>query len=83
MSATRRRRRRSGSLGALKSRLWAAIEYLVDEIDNEQQDHETRRACCNSLTQATLAYSRLIELHTLEQEMQSLERLAHSNGPQR
>jgi hypothetical protein len=83
MSAKPRRRKPSGSLGALKSRLWASIEYLVDVIGDEEQLHEDRRASCNSLTQAAMAYSRLIELHTIEQEMQHFEDLANGNGHHR
>jgi hypothetical protein len=80
MSATPRRRRRAGSLGALKSRLWASIEYLVNVIDDETQLHEDRRASCNALTQSTLAYCRVMELYELEQGMQHLEHLATGNG---
>jgi hypothetical protein len=80
MGATPRRRRPSGSLGSLKSRLWASIEYLADVIDDESQSHEDRRASCNSLTQAAMAYSRLIEQHEMLQQLDELRNLAQGNG---
>jgi hypothetical protein len=75
-----RRRRRSGSLSALKSSIWAAIEYNLGVIESAELDHELRQKACNSLTQAALAYSRLVEQHDMESQMKALERLAQGNG---
>jgi hypothetical protein len=80
MSATPRRRRGSGSLGQLKARLWACIEYNVTCIEDENLEHDLRQRACNSLTQAALAYSRVVELHDLQRDMQRFEHLAHGNG---
>lgn len=83
MSATRRRRRRSGSLGALKGALWAVIQYNLDLIDNEALDHDIRQRACNALTQAGLAYARVVELHDVEKQLGRLEQVAQGNGGHR
>jgi hypothetical protein len=80
MGAKSRRRRPSGSLGALKSRVWASIEYLVDVIGDEDQTHEDRRASCNSLTQAALAYARVMELYEIQKDVNALEEAVKGNG---
>jgi hypothetical protein len=80
MSAKARRRRRSGSLGALKSSIWACIEYNLGVIDDDEQDHELRQKACNSLTQSALAYSKILELYDLERQVKALEELAPRNG---
>jgi hypothetical protein len=43
MAAKRRQRRRSGSLGSLKSALWATILYNLDVIEDDEPDHDTRQ----------------------------------------
>jgi hypothetical protein len=80
MDATPRRRRGSGSLGQLKARVWAVLEYTVRLVEDEAVDHETRLKGATTLVQAALAYARVVELHDLEKGMQHLESLAHSNG---
>jgi hypothetical protein len=80
MSAKARHRRRSGSLGALKSSIWACIEYNLGVIDDDEQDHELRQKACNSLTQSALAYSKILELYDLERQVKALEDLAPRNG---
>jgi hypothetical protein len=80
MSVQPRRRRRSGSLSALKSALWACIAYNLEVIDDKTLEHDLRQRACNSLTQAALAYSRIVELYDLEREVKALEQLSHSNG---
>jgi hypothetical protein len=80
MSAKPRQRRRSGSLGSLKSALWAVITYNLDVIEDAELDHELRQKACNSLVQASLAYARVIEQHDMEGQMKALERLAQGNG---
>jgi hypothetical protein len=80
MEAKPRRRRGSGSLGQLKARLWAVIEYTVRLVEDEGTEHELRLKGSMSLIQATLAYARLVELHDLEHQVKALEQLAHSNG---
>jgi hypothetical protein len=80
MAAKPRRRRRSGSLGALKSAIWACIEYNLGVIDDDEQTHELRQRACNSLTQSALAYAKLIELYDFEREVRALEVLAPRNG---
>jgi hypothetical protein len=80
MRANPRRRRRSGSLRALKSSIWACIEYNLGVIDDAEQDHEVRQRACNSLTQAALAYAKILELHDFERQVRDLEALTPRNG---
>jgi hypothetical protein len=80
MRANPRRRRRSGSLSALKSSIWACIEYNLGVIEDDELDHELRQRACNSLTQAALAFSKIVELYDLEREVKALEQLSTSNG---
>ena len=80
MAAKRRQRRRSGSLGSLKSALWATITYNLDVIEDAELDHELRQRACNSLTQASLAYAKIMELYDLEREVKALEHLTSGNG---
>jgi hypothetical protein len=83
VGAKRRKRRRSGSISSLKGALWATITYNLDVIEDDALEHELRQKACNSLTQAALAYSKVIELHDLEQQMQAFEHLAQGNGHHR
>jgi hypothetical protein len=80
MRAKSRRRRRSGSLSSLKSSLWACIEYNLEVLDDDHLDHELKQRACNSLTQAALAYSKILELYDFEREVKVLEQLAPRNG---
>jgi hypothetical protein len=80
MAAKRHQRRRSGSLGSLKSALWATVTYNLDVIEDADLDHELRQKACNSLTQAALAYLKVIEGAELQKEMAHLEHLANGNG---
>ena len=75
-----RKRRRSGSIGSLKAALWAAVCYNLDVIEDLSLEHEVKQRACNALTQASLAYSKLVELHELQTHMATLEHLAHGNG---
>jgi hypothetical protein len=76
----RRKRRRSGSIGSLKSALWATITYNLDVIEDPECDHDLRQRACNCLVQASLAYAKIVELHDFEREVRDLEHLALSNG---
>jgi hypothetical protein len=78
--AKRRLRRRSGSLGALKSALWATITYNLDVIEDAALDHEVKQRACNSLTQAALAWCKIAETHDLQRQVEALERLSSGNG---
>jgi hypothetical protein len=80
MRGKSRRRGRRGSLGALKSALWACIEYNLDVLEDSKVDHELRQRACNSLTQAALAYAKVMELYDFEHEVKALEQLAPRNG---
>jgi hypothetical protein len=75
-----RKRRRSGSTGSLKSALWAIITYNLDVIEDTGLDHEVRQKACHCLTQASLAWSRIVEQHDMARQMTRLERLAQGNG---
>ena len=81
MRANPRRRRRSGSLSALKSSIWACIEYNLGVIEDAEQEHELRQKACNSLTQAALAYAKVVELYDVARDVTALERLAPRHGP--
>jgi hypothetical protein len=78
--AKRGKRRRSGSIGSLKAALWAAVCYNLDVIEDPELDHELKQRACNSLTQTSLAYAKLVELYTLERDVRDLEHLANDNG---
>jgi hypothetical protein len=78
-----RRRRASGSLGSLKSAIWATISYNLDVVEDAALDHELKQRACNSLTQAALAYAKVIELYEQQKQMDTLERLAGGNGHRR
>jgi hypothetical protein len=78
-----RQRRRSGSLGSLKSALWATITYNLDVIEDGALDHDLKQRACNSLTQAALAYAKVIELHEQQRQLESLQHLADGNGHSR
>jgi hypothetical protein len=74
--ARRGKRRRSGSIGSLKAALWAAVCYNLDVIEDEDiDDHDLKQRACNSLTQTSLAYAKLVELYELQREVEDLERL--------
>jgi hypothetical protein len=78
--AKRGKRRRSGSIGSLKAALWAAVCYNLDVIEDPDVDHELKQRACNSLTQTSLAYCKLVELYDLEREVSAIERLTPRNG---
>lgn len=80
MSGNPRRRRRAGSLGALKSSIWTCIEYNLGVIKDDALDHDLRQRACNSLTQSAVAYSKLMELYDLERQVKALEQLSAGNG---
>jgi hypothetical protein len=69
MSGKRRQRRRSGSLGSLKSALWAVVLYNLDVIEDDYAEHELRQKACNALTQAALAYAKVTELYEVERKV--------------
>jgi hypothetical protein len=77
------RRRPSGSLVSLKKALWATIRYNLDVIEDAELDHDLKQKACNCLTQAALAYSKLIELHEQQGQLESLQHLADGNGHSR
>src|ERR1700745_3995434 len=78
--AKRGKRRRSGSFASLKAALWATVCYNLDVIEDPECDHELKQRACNSLTQTSLAYTKLVELYDFEREVTALERLAPRNG---
>jgi hypothetical protein len=73
MSAKPRRRRGSGSLGQLKGRLWAVIEYSGGLVEDETAPHELRLRGSTALVQAALAYTRVTETAELEARVAALE----------
>jgi hypothetical protein len=78
-----RRRRASGSLGSLKSAIWATISYNLDVVEDAALDHELKQRACNSLTQAALAYAKVMEIHEQSKAVEELDRLADGNGHRR
>jgi hypothetical protein len=73
MSATPRRRRASGTLGQLKGRLWAVIEYSTRLVEDEDRSPMLRLKASTALVQAALAYSRIVELSDHEARIARLE----------
>jgi hypothetical protein len=80
MHANPRRRRGTGSLGQLKARVWAVLEYTVSLVEDEFADHDTRLKGATTLVQAALAYAKVMELHALSQDMAKYEKVVGSNG---
>jgi hypothetical protein len=80
MSTKPRRRRGSGTLGQLKARLWAVIEYNVTLVEDETADHELRLKGSTTLVQAALAYARIVELYDVARDVSALEQLSNGNG---
>lgn len=78
-----RRRRPSGLLVSLKKALWATITYNMDVIEDGALDHDVKQRACNSLTQAALAYGKVVELHEQQRQLESLQHLADGNGHSR
>jgi hypothetical protein len=78
-----RRRRASGSLASLKKALWATITYNLDVVEDGALDHELKQRACNSMTQAALAYAKVIEIHEQSKAVEELDRLADGNGHRR
>jgi hypothetical protein len=68
-----RQRRRSGSLGSLKSALWATITYNLDVIEDVTLEHDLRQRACNSLTQAALAFAKVVDLLEVQRRVADLE----------
>jgi hypothetical protein len=71
-----RQRRGTGTLGQLKGRLWAVIEYSTRLVEDEIMPHELRLKSCHALTQAAMAYCKITEQTELEARIQALERAA-------
>jgi hypothetical protein len=76
MRGKRRRRRGTGSLGQLKARLWAGIEYVTGLVENGTADHELRLQGLTALVQAALAYAKIVDLYEKERQLAQLEALA-------
>jgi hypothetical protein len=73
MSTSPRRRRGSGSLGQLKGRLWAVIEYSTRLVEDEERSPVLRLKASTALVQAALAYARLVESSDHETRIARLE----------
>jgi hypothetical protein len=81
MDAKPRRRRKILTLGQLKARLSAGIEYAVKVMEDESLAHKLRLRGLTGMVQAALAYGKLTEQTELEERLQTLERaLAERNG---
>ena len=73
-------RRASGTLGSVKAAVYSVIMYNRGVVENESKDDEVRQKASNCVVQAALAWSKLLELHEIQQGMQKLEHLADGNG---
>jgi hypothetical protein len=80
MAASPRRRRTILTLGQLKGRLSAGIEYATKLLEDETADHDLRLRGFTALIQATATYAKIIELYDLEQEVKAIEQLTTRNG---
>jgi hypothetical protein len=78
--ASPRRRRTVLTLGQLKGRMSAGIEYATKLLEDETLDHDLRLRALNSQVQACLAYYKLIEASEFERELDSLEAVSARNG---
>jgi hypothetical protein len=68
---------------SLKKALWATISYNLDVVEDAELDHELKQRACNSLTQAALAYAKVIETHEQQRAVEELNHLADGNGHRR
>jgi hypothetical protein len=80
MAASPRRRRTILTLGQLKGRLSAGIEYATKLLEDETADHDLRLRGLTALIQASATYARLVELYDLEREVSQIEHLTPRNG---
>jgi hypothetical protein len=78
--ASPRRRRPILTLGQLKGRLSAGIEYATKLLEDESADHDLRLRGLNALTQAAMVYGRVIELYELQREVDELHQMVQGNG---
>jgi hypothetical protein len=76
VSTKPRRRRRSGSLVALKRYLWATVTYNVSVIEDTDLTHEVRQRASHALVQAAMAYMKVTEATDILTRLESLERAA-------
>jgi hypothetical protein len=74
-------KRSRGSLGELKTALWAVVRYNLGVLEDPSQSHETRRAAGNSLTQAGTAYAKVMMIYKVAQDVKRLEELAPEYRP--
>jgi hypothetical protein len=71
--------RKVGDLAGLKRRLWWSILHCEHILSTAESDELIVRTV-HAMTQASLAYARLIELTDLEGQLQALEALEPRNG---
>lgn len=66
MGEIRRRRRRSGSLPAIKTTLWATARYCEGVLEDSELPHELRLSAANALMQACQAHMKASERLALD-----------------
>jgi hypothetical protein len=76
MSAKPRRRRRSGSLVALKRSLWVTVTYNMSVVEDTDLTHEVRLKATHALVQSAMAYMKVTEATDILTRLESLERAA-------
>lgn len=77
----RRRIRKVGDLGDARRKLWQAITAAEDVLLDHETDAQTLLRAVHALTQATAAYTRLVEVNELEARIEALEqRMEKRNG---
>jgi hypothetical protein len=82
MPASPRKRRAVLTLGQLKGRLSAGIEYATKLLEDETADHDVRLRGLTALVQASATYAKLVELYDLERDVREIELLTPRNGHQ-
>jgi hypothetical protein len=80
MAVRPRRRRTILTLGQLKGRLSAGIEYATKLLEDEAADHELRLKGFTALIQASATYAKIMELYDIERQVKAIEQLAPRNG---
>jgi hypothetical protein len=81
MAAKPHKKRRKGSLGALRTGLFTMFQRHLEFVE-ASDDHEICVKSATVAVQLASAYMRVCELTDLEQQMQHFEHLAQGNGHQ-
>jgi hypothetical protein len=78
--ATNRRKRKALTLDQIRKSMSTAIRELETIYMDTENDTDKRIRAINSLASTVNAYSRLTELHSIEERITKLEKLMENNN---